>query len=111
MPADIVSDTLSTTYQQETIVLMDDYGSMISLNILVSQAQQRAAIISDAQSSVQSRQASMEQYASQAGMPLPTPMALAQKQAFFDAQAANPVPVSTMTVTAPSTPAPATAGS
>ena len=104
MPADIVSDVPDLARQQETILLMDDYGQLQSLIInMQTQSASRASIIADAQSSMATMQANTLAYYTAAGWPAPAVLTLADKQAKYAALSAAPA-VSTMTVSSTAVP-------
>jgi hypothetical protein len=89
MPADIVDDRIIMSQQQECVTLMDDYGSMFKINILLSQASTRSAQITDAQTVMTTNESSVVGYAAQAGFTLPAALTLAQKQALYTQQTGN----------------------
>lgn len=81
MAADIVQTTLLPARMQECIVLMDDYGSTHRLYINVSQAANRATLISAQQATMNERQTQLETYAKANGHTLSPLANLAAKQA------------------------------
>ena len=98
MPVDILSDVPDLARQQETVMLMDDYGQLQSLTInMQTQSSTRASIIADAQAAMVTMQANTLAYYTAAGWPAPAVLSLAAKQAKYAALSAPPV-VSTMTV-------------
>lgn len=85
MAADIVNSKMLPARMQESITLMDDYGTVHKLYINVSQSANRQSLLSTAQTAMNTRQSQLEQYAQANGhdltsLKLPN---LAAKQALY----------------------------
>jgi hypothetical protein len=87
MAADVIQTTILTAHMRESVVLMDDYGTVHRLYINISQAN-RGNLIAGAQAEMNARQTALEAYAAATGNDLKGQKlaSIAAKQAKFAAQ-------------------------
>ena len=107
MPADIVADQLTYSSGVESLVLMDDYGHILIVDILLTQSDVRAATISGAQAAMTTKQQMAVDYATAASLPLPPSLTLQEKYTLYSTLGFKITPVTQAAPTVPASTTPA----